>query len=63
MADIADAPLVLIVEDEPATRALLASYFHAAGFLVAEAESGRQTREAMLRQPPDLVLLDIELPD
>ncbi|MFM2045755.1 MAG: TorCAD operon transcriptional regulatory protein TorR [Pseudomonadota bacterium] len=63
MAEIADAPLVLIVEDEPATRALLAGYFHNSGFLVAEAENGRQTREAMLRQPPDLVLLDIELPD
>lgn len=63
MAEIAEAPLVLIVEDEPATRALLASYFHAAGFLVSEAEDGRQTREALLRQPPDLVLLDIELPD
>lgn len=63
MSDIADAPLVLIVEDEPATRALLAGYFHQAGFLVAEAENGRQTRETLLRQPPDLVLLDIELPD
>lgn len=63
MAEIADAPLVLIVEDEPATRTLLAGYFHNAGFLVAEAENGRQTREALLRQPPDLVLLDIELPD
>lgn len=63
MAEIADAPLVLIVEDEPATRALLAGYFHQAGFIVVEAENGRQTREALLRQPPDLVLLDIELPD
>ncbi|ACI99177.1 TorCAD operon transcriptional regulatory protein TorR [Rhodospirillum centenum SW] len=63
MPEIADAPLVLIVEDEPATRALLAAYFHEAGFLIAEAENGRQTREALLRQPPDLVLLDIELPD
>jgi len=62
MAEIADAPLVLIVEDEPATRSLLAGYFQTAGFLVAEAENGRQAREAMLRQPPDLVLLDIELP-
>jgi two-component system torCAD operon response regulator TorR len=63
MPDMVDAPLVLIVEDEPATRALLAGYFHSAGFLVAEAENGRQTREALVRQPPDLVLLDIELPD
>lgn len=63
MTEIADAPLVLIVEDEPATRALLAGYFHEAGFLVAEAENGKQTREVMQRQPPDLVLLDIELPD
>ena len=29
---------IVIVEDEPATRALLAGYFHEAGFLVAEAE-------------------------
>ncbi|WP_114394508.1 response regulator transcription factor [Oleisolibacter albus] len=63
MAETSDAPLVLVVEDEPATRALIAGYFHQAGFLVAEAENGRETREAMLRQPPDLVLLDIELPD
>ena len=63
MRESAETPLVLIVEDEPATRALLAGYFHEAGFMVAEAESGQKAREAMLRQPPDLVLLDIELPD
>lgn len=63
MAEIADAPLVLIIEDEPATRALLAGYFHASGFIVTEAENGAEAREQLIRQPPDLVLLDIELPD
>ncbi|HYC03829.1 MAG TPA: response regulator transcription factor [Azospirillaceae bacterium] len=63
MSEIAESPLVLIIEDEPATRALLAGYFQQAGFLVAEAENGQEARDSMLRQPPDLVLLDIELPD
>ncbi|MDG3441106.1 response regulator transcription factor [Nitrospirillum amazonense] len=63
MTESVEAPLVLIVEDEPATRALLAGYFHQAGFMIAEAANGKQTREAIIRQPPDLVLLDIELPD
>jgi two-component system torCAD operon response regulator TorR len=63
MSEIVESPLVLIIEDEPATRGLLAGYFQQAGFLVVEAETGQEARETMLRQPPDLVLLDIELPD
>jgi len=63
MAEIGEAPLVLIIEDEAATRSLLAAYFQSAGFMVAEAENGQQARDSLIRQPPDLVLLDIELPD
>jgi DNA-binding response OmpR family regulator len=61
--DREDLPLVLIVEDEPATRALLAGYFEAEGFLVSEAETAAEARMTMLRTPPDLILLDISLPD
>jgi two-component system torCAD operon response regulator TorR len=53
---------ILIVEDDPATRLTLASYFEATGFRVTEAAEGAGLRAALARGPVDLVLLDINLP-
>lgn len=53
---------IVIVEDDPVTRAKLASYFLAEGYKVSEAEDGEQMRSIMLRQPADLLIIDINLP-
>lgn len=57
-----DAPLVLIVDDEPALVKGLALTFEREGFTVASAEEGREALEAARRTRPDVVILDLMLP-
>jgi len=60
---LAREPLVLVVEDEPQVMRFLRATLPANGYRVAEAASGaRALVEAQTRQP-DLVLLDLGLPD
>ena len=54
---------VLIVEDEPVTRAKLAAYLTAEGFQVSEAADARDMKAIVSKTIPDVVLLDINLPD
>ena len=54
---------VLIVEDEPVTRAKLAAYLTADGFQVSEAADAKDMKAIIARSIPDVVLLDINLPD
>ena len=53
---------ILIVDDEPHIRRLLAHRLTADGFQVAEADNGEQGLEAIDEFPPDLVLLDLMMP-
>lgn len=55
--------LVLIVDDEPAIRRLLRTGLGAAEYRTIEAETGRAAVEMALRDNPDVVLLDLGLPD
>ena len=55
--------LILIVEDEPAIRQMIAFGLRRAGFEVREAVDYRQAREALADERPDLVLIDWMLPD
>jgi len=57
-----DTPLVLVVDDEPAQRALLSYNLKAAGFRVATATDGEEALLAVAEQGPDVVLLDWMLP-
>ncbi len=61
MTDL-NAPLVLIVDDEPAQLALLSYNLKAAGFRVATARDGEEALLAVAEQGPDVVLLDWMLP-
>jgi two-component system KDP operon response regulator KdpE len=54
---------VLIVEDEPYVRDVIAEYLANAGYVVDAAGSGLQALECMRSTMPDLVLLDLGLPD
>jgi two-component system OmpR family response regulator len=54
---------LLVVDDEPTVRELLAATLRFAGFAVTSADTGAAAIEAARREPPDLVLLDVMLPD
>jgi two-component system OmpR family response regulator len=54
---------LLVVDDEPTVRELLSATLRFAGFRVTSAATGRAAVDAARREPPDLVLLDVMLPD
>lgn len=54
---------ILIVEDEPNTAEMLRIYFESLGYEVETAGTGTQAVEVAKQTVPDLVLLDIRLPD
>jgi two-component system KDP operon response regulator KdpE len=57
------APRVLIVEDEPALLRALRINLRARGYDVATATRGREALAEARRRPPEVVLLDLGLPD
>jgi two-component system, OmpR family, KDP operon response regulator KdpE len=57
------APLILIVDDDPPIRRLVHTSLDDEGYRVAEAESGQQAVRLAAQQPPDVVVLDLGLPD
>ncbi|MCU0919901.1 MAG: response regulator [Burkholderiaceae bacterium] len=60
--DNSDRPRVLVVDDDPALRELLADYLGASGFVVDAAGDGVQMRERMAQTLPDVLVLDLMLP-
>lgn len=56
-------PQVLVVDDEPAIRRFLRTTLTAHGYEVAEAAGGQEALEAVARRAPDMILLDLGLPD
>ncbi|MGW5260778.1 response regulator transcription factor [Microbispora sp. NPDC004025] len=58
-----DGRHLLVVDDEPVVRELLAATLRFAGYKVTSAATGSQALETARGTPPDLVLLDVMLPD
>jgi DNA-binding response OmpR family regulator len=56
-------PAVLVVEDDEQIAELMRDFLEAEGFRVRHAGTGRETSEQLARGRPDLVLLDVMLPD
>jgi len=54
---------LLVVDDQPLQRQLLAGLLLPLGFEIREAASGRECLEIVEQSPPDLVLLDISMDD
>jgi two-component system OmpR family response regulator len=54
---------LLVVDDEPTVRELLPAALRYAGFTVVSAATGAEALATALHEPPDLVLLDVMLPD
>lgn len=63
MSNLSKPTQVLIVEDDVIARGIIAAELRREGFEVAEAESLASARRAFHRQPADLVLADVNLPD
>ena len=59
----AKPPKVLVVDDEPQIRLLLKATLTRAGYAVAEAANAREAINAKAIDKPDLILLDLGLPD
>jgi two-component system, OmpR family, alkaline phosphatase synthesis response regulator PhoP len=54
---------ILVVDDEPKIAALARDYLEHAGFAVVTAADGRAALDALGRSKPDLVVLDLGLPE
>jgi two-component system KDP operon response regulator KdpE len=54
---------ILVVDDEPHIRRALREILSSRGFEVAEAEDGQSAMDRLLEATPDLIVLDLSLPD
>jgi len=54
---------ILVVEDELETEEMLRTYFEFCGYEVLSTAWGRDVLEICRESPPDLVILDVQLPD
>lgn len=54
---------ILVVDDEAQIRRVLRAYLEADGFAVEEAGSGAEALDVLARATPELLLLDVGLPD
>jgi len=59
----AASSIVLVVDDDPDVRAALRDVLGDHGFRVFEAGSGQQARDQIAEHLPDVILLDLGLPD
>ncbi len=58
-----ESAIVLVVDDEPHIRFLVRETLGAAGMTVRSADDGRQALRDLDEVNPDLILLDVGLPD
>src|SRR4051812_32439443 len=56
------AAKILVVDDNPNMRQLLALHLGNAGYDVTTAEDGVVAGYAVLRDPPDLIITDVQMP-
>ncbi|MDP9469617.1 MAG: response regulator [Chloroflexota bacterium] len=54
--------MVLVVDDEPVIRDLVADVLRDEGYAVVTAADGREGLDLLARERPDLVLMDVMMP-
>jgi DNA-binding response OmpR family regulator len=59
----ADSRRVLLIDDDPVTRELVSGMLERVGLRVREAGDGRAGLREMYARAPDLVILDVEMPE
>jgi CheY-like chemotaxis protein len=62
-AKVGQGQRVLVVEDDEATQELLQKRLTKEGWQVVAASNGREALERLTQGPPDLVLLDLMMPE
>jgi putative two-component system response regulator len=60
---LADSPSIVVAEDDMATRALLRVVLERAGYEVRQVDNGADALAEIMREPPDVALLDIGMPE
>jgi two-component system KDP operon response regulator KdpE len=60
---MSDPPVVLVIDDEVQIRRFLRAGFELEGFIVNEAANAAEGLRAATLRPPDLMILDLALPD
>jgi CheY-like chemotaxis protein len=60
---ISESSTILVVEDHNDSRELLRVFLEGEGFNVIEAENGAEAVSLALQQCPDLVLMDLHMPE
>jgi len=58
-----ETPLVLVVDDDPMIRVLVTETLQQLGFAVEEAENGNEALDFLKRCQPDVVLMDVLMPE
>ena len=56
-------PNILVIDDEESIRKLLRAHFASRKWTMSEAESGKQGKQLAEKMAPDIILLDMKLPD
>jgi len=56
-------PEIMVVDDDPDTLSILARYVRREGFKVAEASSGAECLRLVRQHRPDVILLDLMMPE
>ena len=56
-------PRILVIDDDPDIRGLVAELLGRAGMIVDQAPDGRAGLRSLHESPPDLVVLDVAMPD
>jgi len=56
-------PILMVVDDEPSQRKLIGGFFEGFGFTIVEAESAEAMFDLLEKRTPDMILLDVRLPE
>jgi CheY-like chemotaxis protein len=59
----AKSPLILLAEDNEANRMTISNYLEAKGYRLLIATNGQQAVELARHESPDIILMDIQMPD
>jgi len=60
---VKDKPVILVVDDEPQILRVMRASLPARGYEVRTVPGGREALEEIRKQPPDLVVLDLGMPE
>jgi len=63
MTDLKDKAVIMVVDDDKVSLDFLSSFLETHGYIPRPVPSGKLAIMAAKREPPDLVLLDVNMPD